>query len=72
MKKHFLVYGVFLAALLTFSGYLIGVQHERHGGGLNITNEAIAAQSDAPTFENTIVPFEKSGSLLTRVDLVFS
>jgi peptidyl-dipeptidase Dcp len=29
--------------------------------------EAIAQQSDAPTFDNTIVPFEESGDLLNRV-----
>lgn len=34
--------------------------------------KAIAAQSDEPTFENTIVAIEKSGALLTRVELVFS
>lgn len=33
---------------------------------------AIASQSDAPTFENTIVAMERSGALLTRVDNVFS
>jgi len=33
---------------------------------------AIAAQKDAPTFENTIVAMERSGELLTRVDNVFS
>ena len=33
---------------------------------------AIAAQTDAPTFDNTIVPIEKSGALLTRVRNVFS
>lgn len=32
----------------------------------------IAKLSDAPTFENTIVAMEKSGSLLTRVRSVFS
>ena len=46
MKKHFLIYGVSLAALLLFSGYMIGVQHERNGGGIHISNEAIAAQSE--------------------------
>ena len=34
--------------------------------------DAIAAQKDAPTFENTIVAIEKSGALLTRVRNVFS
>ena len=34
--------------------------------------EAIAAQTDAPTFDNTIVAIEKSGTLLTRVRNVFS
>ena len=34
--------------------------------------DAIAAQTDAPTFENTIVAIEKSGALLTRVRNVFS
>ena len=33
---------------------------------------AIASQPEAPTFENTIVPMEKSGALLTRVSSVFS
>ena len=33
--------------------------------------EAIADQSDAPTFENTIVAMEKSGQLLNRVATVF-
>ena len=33
--------------------------------------EAIADQSDAPTFENTIVAMEKSGQLLDRVATVF-
>ena len=33
---------------------------------------AIASQSQLPTFENTIVPIEKSGALLTRVRNVFS
>ena len=45
MKNHFLIYGVLLAAVLTFSGYLIGVQHGHTGKGLNITNEANAAQA---------------------------
>jgi peptidyl-dipeptidase Dcp len=34
--------------------------------------KAIASQSDAPTFENTIVALERSGALLSRVDQVFS
>ena len=34
--------------------------------------EAIANQSVAPTFENTIVPLEKSGAILTRVSKVFN
>lgn len=34
--------------------------------------KAIAGQSDAPTFENTIVAIEKSGALLSRVEQVFS
>lgn len=34
--------------------------------------EFICGQAEPPTFENTIVPLEKSGSLLNRVDLVFS
>jgi peptidyl-dipeptidase Dcp len=34
-------------------------------------NEAIANNSAAPTFENTIAAMEKSGQLLTRVTLVF-
>ena len=33
--------------------------------------EAIAAQPDPPTFENTIVPLERSGRLLDRVASVF-
>jgi peptidyl-dipeptidase Dcp len=33
--------------------------------------KAIAEQKDAPTFENTILPMEKSGALLTRVSNVF-
>ena len=32
----------------------------------------IASQTEAPTFENTIVAMERSGALLTRVDSVFS
>lgn len=34
--------------------------------------KTIAGQSEKPTFENTIVPMEKSGALLTRVRNVFS
>jgi peptidyl-dipeptidase Dcp len=34
--------------------------------------EAIASQSAAPTFDNTIVPMERSGALLTRVAKVFN
>ncbi|MBB3226203.1 peptidyl-dipeptidase Dcp [Luteibacter sp. Sphag1AF] len=34
--------------------------------------EAIANQTEAPTFENTLVALEKSGALLTRVVLAFS
>ena len=34
--------------------------------------DAIAASSEAPTFENTIVAMEKSGQLLGRVDAIFS
>ncbi len=34
--------------------------------------EAIAAQSEAPTYENAIVAMERSGALLTRVRNVFS
>lgn len=34
--------------------------------------EAIASQTAAPTFENTIVAMERTGRLLTRVDNVFS
>jgi peptidyl-dipeptidase Dcp len=33
--------------------------------------KAIAAQKAAPTFENTIVPIERSGALLARVSMVF-
>lgn len=33
---------------------------------------AIASQTNAPTFENTIEAMERSGALLTRVDNVFS
>lgn len=33
---------------------------------------AIAAQAEAPTFDNTIVAMERSGRLLDRVDTVFS
>jgi peptidyl-dipeptidase Dcp len=35
-------------------------------------NEAIANNTAAPTFENTIVAMEKTGQLLARVTLVFS
>jgi peptidyl-dipeptidase Dcp len=34
--------------------------------------EAIAANSEKPTFENTIVAMERSGQLLGRVDRIFS
>lgn len=34
--------------------------------------QAIASQTTAPTFENTIVAMERSGALLTRVENVFS
>ncbi len=34
--------------------------------------DAIAGQSDTPTFDNTIVELEKSGGMLTRVRNVFS
>jgi len=34
--------------------------------------EKIAAQSESPTFDNTIVAMERSGALLTRVSKVFS
>ena len=33
--------------------------------------EAITSGSDAPTFENTLIPLEKSGQLLSRVAIVF-
>ncbi|MEV8253745.1 M3 family metallopeptidase [Rhodoglobus sp. NPDC076762] len=33
--------------------------------------EAITSQPDAPTFENTMIPLEKSGQLLSRVAIVF-
>jgi len=33
--------------------------------------EAITTQPDAPTFENTVIPLEKSGQLLSRVAIVF-
>ncbi|WP_010203042.1 M3 family metallopeptidase [Salinibacterium sp. PAMC 21357] len=33
--------------------------------------EAITSQADAPTFENTMIPLETSGQLLTRVAIVF-
>jgi peptidyl-dipeptidase Dcp len=34
--------------------------------------EAVANQSAAPTFDNTIVPMERSGALLTRASKVFN
>jgi Zn-dependent oligopeptidases len=34
--------------------------------------DAIANQATAPTFDNTIVPLEKSGEILTRVQKVFN
>ncbi len=34
--------------------------------------QAIAEQKDPPTFDNTIVALERSGQLLTRVNLVFN
>src|SRR5438552_19077122 len=34
--------------------------------------EPIAANSEPPTFENTIVALEKTGDLLGRVDRIFS
>src|SRR3954454_158198 len=34
--------------------------------------EAIAARTDEPTFDNTILAMERSGALLTRVQRVFS
>jgi peptidyl-dipeptidase Dcp len=34
--------------------------------------EAIATQSEAPTFENTLVALERSGQRLQRVEMVFS
>jgi peptidyl-dipeptidase Dcp len=34
--------------------------------------DAVANQSAAPTFENTIIPLEKSGEILTRVQKVFN
>jgi peptidyl-dipeptidase Dcp len=34
--------------------------------------EAIANQSPAPTFDNTIIPMEKSGAVLTRASKVFN
>lgn len=33
--------------------------------------EAITTQSDAPTFENTLIPLQKSGALLRRTERVF-
>ena len=33
--------------------------------------ETITAQAEAPTFENTMIPLEKSGQLLNRVAIVF-
>ncbi|MBH0023860.1 M3 family metallopeptidase [Salinibacterium sp. SWN248] len=33
--------------------------------------EAITSQPDPPTFENTMIPLEKSGQLLSRVAIVF-
>ena len=48
------------------SAYMVGIKQQ-----LN-EMRAIADQSAAPTFDNTIVPFEKSGALLGRVELVFS
>ena len=33
--------------------------------------EAIVANSEAPTFENTILAFDKSGALLSKVNSVF-
>jgi peptidyl-dipeptidase Dcp len=33
--------------------------------------DAITAQGDAPTFENTMIPLEKSGQLLERAAIVF-
>jgi peptidyl-dipeptidase Dcp len=34
--------------------------------------DAITSQSSAPTFDNTIIPLEKSGAILTRVSKVFN
>ena len=34
--------------------------------------QKIAEDTSAPTFENTFIPMEKSGALLTRVNLVFN
>src|SRR5512132_3878667 len=34
--------------------------------------EAVANQSAAPTFDNTIVPMERSGAVLTRASKVFN
>src|SRR5664279_6395840 len=33
--------------------------------------EAITSQPDAPTFENTVIPLEETGQLLSRVAIVF-
>ena len=33
--------------------------------------DAIAASPDAPSFENTIAAFDRSGRLLTRIDSLF-
>ena len=46
--------------------FMVGIRHQLD------EIKAIAAQSDAPTFENTIVAIEKSGALLSRVEQVFS
>lgn len=46
--------------------FMVGIRHQL--GEI----KAIADQSDAPTFENTIVAIEKSGALLSRVEQVFS
>jgi peptidyl-dipeptidase Dcp len=48
------------------SAFIAGMKKQLH------EIKEIAGQSDAPTFENTIVPIEKSGALLTRVEQVFS
>lgn len=34
--------------------------------------DAITGNPDAPTFENTIIPLDRSGALLDRINLVFS